>query len=106
MITMRGLATTLALGLALGAGAPLAGAATIDERQENQQRRIEQGIRSGALTEREAARLQREQDRIQRMEDRALADGQLSKAERRRLQRRLNRSSRHIYRQKHDAQRR
>jgi len=102
----RMLAATLGLGLALGAGAPLAHAATIDERQANQQKRIEQGIQSGELNQREAARLQREQNRIQAMENKALADGEMSKQERRRIQRRLNKSSRHIYREKHDAQKR
>lgn len=100
----RMLAATCALGLALGAGAPAALGATIDKRQETQQKRIEQGIQSGELNQREAARLQREQNRIEAMENKALADGTLSKAEKRRLQRRLNKSSRHIYREKHDAQ--
>ena len=91
--------------LAALAAAPPAGAATvIDQRQANQERRIDQGIQSGQLTEREADRLQRQQDHIQNMENKALADGNLSKGERRRIRRAQNRASRQIWRQKHDAQ--
>src|SRR5882672_10585670 len=35
----------------------------IDQRQQNQERRIEQGEKSGALTQKEAARLEKAQDR-------------------------------------------
>lgn len=104
MNVKRMFATTFALGVALAAVAPMAHGATIDERQEYQQERIERGIQSGELNKREAARLQREQNRIQAMENKALADGELSKKERRKIQRRLNKSSRHIYREKHDGQ--
>ena len=100
--TMACSAFTLLAALAV---TPPAGAATvIDQRQANQERRIDQGIQSGQLTEREAERLQRQQDHIQNMEDKALADGKLSKGERRKIRRAQNRASRQIWRQKHDAQ--
>lgn len=77
----------------------------INERQQNQNQRIRQGVGSGELTARETGRLAREQVQIRRMEARFRASGDgLSNRERVRLQRELNQSSRHIYRQKHDQQ--
>jgi len=77
----------------------------IDHRQEKQQQRIDQGVASGALTEKEAARLHKEQDRLQKAEDKALADGKVTRKERARLEHRQDRASKHIYRQKHDRRR-
>lgn len=76
----------------------------IDNRQERQEKRIEQGQASGALTARENARLEAQQTRIERAEDRAKADGTVTAAERARLTHKQNKASRNIYRQKHDAQ--
>jgi hypothetical protein len=74
------------------------------QRDINQERRIEQGLQSGALTTREAARLQAEQARIDRMEANALRDGELTARERARIDAAQNKASADIYRQKHDAQ--
>jgi len=76
----------------------------VNQRQHNQQARIQQGVKSGELTRGEATRLQAEQRHIRREERRYKSDGELTPAERADLQRDLNRSSRHIYDQKHDAQ--
>ena len=76
----------------------------IDKRQANQQRRIEEGVKSGQLTPREAARLEKGQARIQRMEDRAKADGVVTKQERARIEHAQNVESRKIAREKHDRQ--
>ncbi len=76
----------------------------IDQRQANQEKRIDQGIASGQLNQREANRLEREQNRINRMEDRAKADGVVTDKERAKIGHAQNRSSRHIAREKHDAQ--
>lgn len=78
----------------------------IDYRQDRQQDRIANGIRSGAVTPREAVRLEREQAAIQRMENRARADGVVTGRERARIHHAQNHASRDIYRQKHDRQRR
>lgn len=78
----------------------------IDKRQTNQERRIQQGVKSGELNEREAARLERGEKRIERMEERARADGNVTPQERKRLHRAENVESRRIYREKHDKQRR
>jgi len=76
----------------------------IDQRQANQEHRIDQGIESGQLNQRETNRLEREQNRINRMEDRAKADGVVTDKERSRIGAAQNRASRHIYREKHDRQ--
>jgi hypothetical protein len=76
----------------------------IDQRQANQERRIDQGIASGQLTEREAARLDKQQNHIDNMENKAKADGVMTKKERARIHAAQDRASRSIARQKHDAQ--
>ncbi len=77
----------------------------LDQRQANQQKRIDQGVASGQLTNKEAARLEKGQDRVQKMEDKAKADGKVTPKERARLQKAENIQSRHIAREKHDRQR-
>lgn len=76
----------------------------IDKRQANQEARIQQGVQSGQLTQREAARLEKGQERVQKMEDKAKADGVVTKKERARIQHAQNVQSRHIAKQKHDRQ--
>lgn len=76
----------------------------IDQRQANQQKRIDLGIASGSLTQKEADRLKAEQARNARAEEKARADGVETKKERVRLNLKENRSSKHIARQKHDRQ--
>jgi hypothetical protein len=74
------------------------------QRNINQQQRIEQGVKSGQLTNRETARLERGESRIDRAEAKAGRDGHVGAGEQRRIQSADNRESRRIYRQKHDAQ--
>ena len=76
------------------------------QRNINQQKRIEQGVQSGQLTNHEAGKLERGESKINRQEARAGANGHVSAAEQRRIQRAENRESGRIYRQKHDAQQR
>ncbi len=76
----------------------------VDNRQARQERRIDQGVASGELTQREVRRLDREQNVVDTAENKAKADGTVTAAERKRLHRMQNRSSRDIRRQKHDAQ--
>lgn len=76
----------------------------IDQRQANQERRIDQGVASGSLTAREARRMERGQQHVERMETRAQSDGVVTARERARLQQAENVESRRIYEQKHDAQ--
>lgn len=76
----------------------------IDQRQVNQERRIDQGIASGSLTPREANRLERGQQHVDNMENRAKADGTVTRQERNRIQHAQNVQGDRIYHQKHDRQ--
>ena len=76
----------------------------IDQQQANQERRIDRGIASGQLNEREANRLNKQQGHINKMEDRAKSDGVMTKRERARIGSAQNRASRHIAHEKHDRQ--
>lgn len=99
---------TLALGatLAIASLGAFAQAATpgVDQRQANQEKRVDQGIASGELNRRETRRLEKEQVVIDKAEAKAKADGTVTKKERARLHKMQNRASRDIRRQKHDAQ--
>lgn len=93
--------TTASLPGYADGGRPGAG---VNQRQHNQHERINQGVRSGELNAREAHRLNQEQRQI-RAEERAYrADGTLDPAERKDLRQDQNQASRHIYKEKHDAQ--
>src|SRR5690349_933843 len=76
----------------------------VDQRQENQHARIQQGVASGELTRAEAARSRSDQREIRRTEKRMKADGQVTNRERARLQRKENKASRKLRRNKHDVQ--
>ena len=81
---------------------------SINQRRENQQDRIAQGVRSGQLTARETAHLERREASIGREEHRMRAadGGRLTHGDRIALNHRLNHTSRAIYRDKHNAARR
>jgi hypothetical protein len=76
----------------------------VDKREAKQERRIDQGVASGSLTQQEANRLNRGQDRVATAEDKAKADGTVTKKERARLAHMQNKQDRHIKHQKHDRQ--
>ena len=99
-LSTTAIAATLSLAFC---GAAFAQAGTI-QRDVNQQQRIEQGLQSGSLNTREAARLEKEETKVEQDQARAMRDGKLSPAEKARLQREQNNVSRDIYREKHDAQ--
>ena len=76
----------------------------VDQREANQQARIDAGVASGQLTARETNRLDKQQTHIAKVEAKDKADGTVTKAERAQLHRMQNRASRDIYVQKHDRQ--
>lgn len=76
----------------------------IDKRQAEQQKRIDQGVKSGQLTDREAARLNKGQAKVRRMEDKAKADGVVTAQERKRIEHEQNKQGKRIAREKHNAQ--
>jgi hypothetical protein len=95
------LSAAFVLGLSIVSMAHTPG---INNRQHREQRRIQQGIRSGELTRREAERLRAEQFRIRAYENRARSDGRLTRRERYQLDHMMDQASRDIYRQTHDNQ--
>jgi len=76
----------------------------VDQRQANQEARIQQGVQSGRLTAKEAAKLEKGQAKVQAAEDKAKADGVVTPKERAKLAKKQNKQSRKIYREKHDKQ--
>ncbi len=76
----------------------------IDKREANQEKRIEQGEKSGALTGKESERLEKGQAHVEKMEDKAKADGKVTAKERAHIEHAQDKQSRRIHRQKHDAQ--
>jgi len=76
--------------------APPVTSGSIVQRDVNQEKRIEQGLQSGALNTREAAHLQREEAHVDRVEANALKDGKLSAQEKARITREQNAVSRDI----------
>ena len=73
------------------------------QRNVNQQGRIEQGIKSGQLTNREAGSLERGQGHVDRLEARAGANGHVGPNEQARIQGAENRQSARIYNKKHNG---
>jgi hypothetical protein len=73
------------------------------QRNINQQARIEQGVKSGQLTNRETARLERGQAHVDGLEARAGRDGRIGPNEQRRIQGTESRQSGQIYAAKHNA---
>jgi hypothetical protein len=76
------------------------------QRNINQQRRIENGVATGALTRHETARLERGAAKVERKESRAGRDGHVGLREQRQAQQAENRQSQRIAHQKHDRQHR
>lgn len=106
--TIITLAIAMLPGLALAQAAPVTpsdkAGARIDQRQANQQSRINEGVKSGELNQKEAARLQKGQARVQKAEDKARADGKIDKKEARHIEHMQDRQSKVIAREKHDKQ--
>jgi hypothetical protein len=77
----------------------------VGARQENQQDRIAQGIKSGSLSPAEAARAENRQQGINQQihADRSANGGKLTAAERTQINKQQNAASRQIHREKHDG---
>jgi hypothetical protein len=83
------------------------GNSEVGQRQENQQDRIAQGIKSGQLSAGETAKLENQQQGINREVNgmRHANGGKLTRADRKALNRQQNQASRNIYNKKHNAAR-
>ena len=99
----RSLAALL-LAVPLAALAQTPSTPRVDQRQVNQERRIDQGVQSGSLTQKEAANLDKGQAHVQSMENKATADGKVTQKERVRIEQAQDNQSKKVYRQKHDHQ--
>lgn len=75
----------------------------VNQRLDNQQARIDQGLKNGTMTGKQAARDEQHDANIAKREsvDEAKHNGHLTKGEQNRLNRSENKNSRAIYRQKH-----
>jgi hypothetical protein len=76
------------------------------QRNVNQERRIEQGVKSGQLTNREVGKLENGQARVDRAEAHAGANGRVSANEQQHVQKAENQQSKRVYKEKHDKQKR
>jgi hypothetical protein len=99
--------TAVSLGvIAAGFLSTAALAQTVQQDQQrdvNQQQRIDQGLQSGELSSREAGHLEREQQLGDKMEARDLRDGTISSSEQARLNAAQNKASRDIAADKHNG---
>jgi hypothetical protein len=95
MKSTRLFAALLVAGLSGGAFAQ--SLQTIQQRDVNQQQRIETGLQDGSLNTREAARLEQDQRKVDKLEAHSLKDGKLSPAERTRIAAAENRASHDIH---------
>ena len=77
----------------------------INQRKENQQDRIAQGVKSGQLTAGETAHLEKQESAINHEEKamRAQDNGHLTKADKALINKQQNQESKRIYRDKHNA---
>lgn len=77
----------------------------IQQRKENQQDRIANGVKNGSLTPHETANLERKEAGVNReiRRDRRQNGGNLTNKEKAQVNRQQNKLSRNIYRDKHNA---
>lgn len=78
-------------------------AAEFQTRIDQQQKRIDNGIRSGELTRKEAEIVQENLDKIKAAYSRMKADGRLSEKEQEKLDSKLDRNDKMIYDKKHNT---
>ena len=78
----------------------------VDQRRENQQDRIAQGVKSGQLTAGETAKLENQQKGINQQvaADRKANGGTLTASEKKQVNKEQNGASKNIYHKKHNAQ--
>ena len=99
------LAAASAVLVSLPAAANAAPWQSINQRQANLDRRIDQGVRNGSLTRPEATRLRGEFRDLMRLENNyRRSGGGLNAWERQDLDRRFDRLSNRIYAERHDRQ--
>jgi hypothetical protein len=75
----------------------------VNKREEDQQQRIGNGVKSGKLTSQQTANLEKRETSVQNREQKDMAahNGHLTKAEQKGINRQQNRISKSIYKDKH-----
>jgi hypothetical protein len=76
----------------------------VNQREQNQQDRIANGLQNGTLNSKQAASLEKRETAVQNREkkDMAAHNGHLTKAEQKGINRQQNRISKSIYKDKHE----
>ena len=97
--------TLASAGLLIGATGIAAADEKIQDRKENQQDRIAQGVKSGSLTPKETARLEHKEAGLNKeiRTDRKANGGNLTNKQKAQVNRQQNRLSKNIYNDKHNA---
>ncbi len=102
---MRKLARGTMLTAVLVSGLYAQDGSEINQRRENQQDRIAQGVKSGQLTAGETAKLEGQEAKIngEIHQDRKANGGNLTDKQKAKVNRQLNRESARIYNKKHNG---
>lgn len=97
--------SVMSAGLLLASTGVLHADEKIQQRKENQQDRIAQGVKSGSLTPKETANLEHKEVKLNKeiRTDRKQNGGNLTNNEKRQVNRQQNKLSRNIYKDKHNA---
>ncbi|HEY9065053.1 MAG TPA: hypothetical protein VIO33_08730 [Burkholderiaceae bacterium] len=104
MLTLNRTLIAAAVSLMACAGAyAQTTAATTTQRDVNQQTRIENGLKDGSLSVKEAGKLEKEEARVDRLQAKDLKDGKLTDAERAQLNAAQNKVSRDIAADRHNS---
>lgn len=72
----------------------------INKRQQKQDKRVDQGVKSGEITKKEKAQIEMKQAKIQHMENQARVDGKVTKKEKAAITKEQNEANRQINRKK------
>ena len=100
MITVQFIAMSALAGAAWAQNTP---AEQDQQRDVNQQQRIEQGLQSGQLSTKEAGSLERQEQHVDKMEAHDMKNGAITAGEQARLNAAQNRASNDIYADKHNG---
>ena len=102
---MKSMFLILAVTGTMMSAANLAQADDIQQRKQNQQQRIGNGVKNGSLTAGETEHLERKETGLNHeiRRDRSQDDGHLTNGEKAQINRQQNRLSRDIYRDKHNT---
>jgi CRISPR/Cas system-associated endoribonuclease Cas2 len=76
--------------------------ASVQQREENEQHRIDQGVKKGKLTPQEQERLKNQQEEIEKERQDAMEDGKMTKKEKKQIKHDENKLGQDIRHKKHN----